>query len=997
MKIFTNPCLSGIKLIRSCIKRDGRKYAMALLVFTAMTFSASAQSVTWTDTFTQGQIPTAVQCNNWTDFLGQLALNDFLSVTISGTFDETGIKITDAAAATQLAALLNSGTEGTVVSDGHTWRVGRGCGSSCVSSGVELVVDGVGCSCSDTYAIRPHAGTINWGGINSVSCNSESQIMKLEFETGARITSSGPTSFCKGGSVVLTASTEKCSPPYAYSWSNGATTESITVTQGGNYSVAISGADGCIGASTITSVIVNDLTVAAGEDVTVCENSVQLSAVGNNNGAPIPPTVNKLCLFDAPGGADNCTFTSSLCNDGLEYITNSQFSKSVAVTNPIEIRFLLYYSPCTEVSVFRFKLNDNEIGSFEETNATCFCTTADQGQYPRTITFAESEFGQFWNDNAPNALTVEIVADNMGLALAGLAAEVISQNEVYSWSPTAGLSDASINNPVAEPAVSTIYTVTYTAGGCSASDQVEVKVGCQSSPVAICKPVSVSAGNNCEGNAEAADFDNGSTDADGDELTFTVSPAGPYAIGITDILLTVTDSQGESSTCNTTITVTDTELPVIITPEDITVANDPGLCTATLTLAEPVATDNCQVESITHDQTSDIFSEGETIVTWKVTDIHGNIAIATQKIIVTHEDPVIVSVEASRSVVAVKSSLYLTVSYTGNSVTSATVDWGDNAAVQTVNNPENIFKVWHTYDHSGFYSVTLTLRDACGATAMYVYENIVVFDPSCGFVTGGGWFYSPAGAYVQDPQATGKASFAFVIKYKKRSSSPDGNTEFQFRAGDLKFKSKDYEWLVIDDQTAVFKGSGKVNGHSGYGILISVVDEDNHNDDHHHQGNHKESSRKSKKSDRIRVKVWNRYGVVVYDTQLGSPDNAAAETKLNGGSIVIHGGKKDSNHSFENMQLVENGISYNSREASTSVYPNPFTESIKLQFYTSSKEDLNLQLLDITGRVVYNKSHRFSEDGSYTLELREGDGKSGIYLLKINQGRRVEFVRVVRK
>lgn len=53
------------------------------------------------------------------------------------------------------------------------------------------------------------------------------------------ITASGPTTFCPGGSVVLTSS----SAP-SYLWSNGATTQSITVTDPGTYTVTSGGTCG---------------------------------------------------------------------------------------------------------------------------------------------------------------------------------------------------------------------------------------------------------------------------------------------------------------------------------------------------------------------------------------------------------------------------------------------------------------------------------------------------------------------------------------------------------------------------------------------------------------------------------------------------------------------------------------------------------------------------------------------------------------------------------
>jgi gliding motility-associated-like protein len=46
----------------------------------------------------------------------------------------------------------------------------------------------------------------------------------------------------------------------------------------------------------------------------------------------------------------------------------------------------------------------------------------------------------------------------------------------YSWSPTTGLSGASIANPIANPSGTTIYTVSTTLGGCEFIDTVAVNV-----------------------------------------------------------------------------------------------------------------------------------------------------------------------------------------------------------------------------------------------------------------------------------------------------------------------------------------------------------------------------------------------------------------------------------------------------------------------------------------------------------------------------------------
>jgi gliding motility-associated-like protein len=51
-----------------------------------------------------------------------------------------------------------------------------------------------------------------------------------------------------------------------------------------------------------------------------------------------------------------------------------------------------------------------------------------------------------------------------------------SGGTVYSWSPSTGLSDTSIANPIANPKVTTTYTVTVTSGSCISKDEVTITV-----------------------------------------------------------------------------------------------------------------------------------------------------------------------------------------------------------------------------------------------------------------------------------------------------------------------------------------------------------------------------------------------------------------------------------------------------------------------------------------------------------------------------------------
>ncbi len=54
--------------------------------------------------------------------------------------------------------------------------------------------------------------------------------------------------------------------------------------------------------------------------------------------------------------------------------------------------------------------------------------------------------------------------------------QLVSNATIYSWSPSTGLNDATISNPIANPTVTTQYIVTATLGRCSADDTVLVNV-----------------------------------------------------------------------------------------------------------------------------------------------------------------------------------------------------------------------------------------------------------------------------------------------------------------------------------------------------------------------------------------------------------------------------------------------------------------------------------------------------------------------------------------
>jgi uncharacterized repeat protein (TIGR01451 family) len=97
-----------------------------------------------------------------------------------------------------------------------------------------------------------------------------SHTITIETTPAATITPTGPTTFCTGGSVTLTAS-----PAAFYTWSNGATTQSINVTASGTFTVTTSN-----GTCNATSASVNiTATPLPTPDITILSHSCTTSVL----------------------------------------------------------------------------------------------------------------------------------------------------------------------------------------------------------------------------------------------------------------------------------------------------------------------------------------------------------------------------------------------------------------------------------------------------------------------------------------------------------------------------------------------------------------------------------------------------------------------------------------------------------------------------------------------------------------------------------------------
>lgn len=235
--------------------------------------------------------------------------------------------------------------------------------------------------------------------------------------------------------------------------------------------------------------------------------------------------------------------------------------------------------------------------------------------------------------------------------------------------------------------------------------------------------------------------------------------------------------------------------------------------------------------------------------------------------------------------VAVNTPIAASVSYTDapSDVHTAQWTWDDGSTGPadsiTEANGAGVATGSHAYGGAGVYNVAVTVSDACASAS--VTRQVVVYDPSAGFVTGGGWITSPAGAYPAVPTLSGRANFGFVSKYLKGATVPTGETEFQFQLANINFHSDSYDWLVVSGARAQYKGTGSINGSGGYRFMLTAVDG-------------ALLGGRTVSPDRFRIRIWhsdaNNNDVVDYDNQI-DPSLAGGNsegTAIGGGSIVIH-------------------------------------------------------------------------------------------------------------
>ena len=541
------------------------------------------------------------------------------------------------------------------------------------------------------------------------NCSSQSNVINVIVNNPGLASISGNNQFCAGGSTTLTAVNGS-----SFLWSpTGETTQNITVSSPGIYSVTITGPNGCTSVSApilVTSLTPSPVSVTPSGTVQICDNSsvTLTSSVSNGNvWSPNGETTASIVVntsgdyFVTAVDGNGCTATS---NTVTVVVIPAPQQPIISPAGPIVQCGGSVILDAGIISGVTYLWNDNITNT--QTN-----TVSQSGNYSVTVT---SPNGCTNSSSVVNVTIETLPIVNLGNDIVQCGGSVTlnagNPGASYLWS-----NGETTQTIVLSSSASVSVTVTNTCGSAT-SNTINVTINNIPSAATITPvgPIEI-----CNGSSQilTSNINTGNLWSPNGETsqTITVSSAGSY-------FTTVTDANGCTATSNIVVVTVSNPLTQVNIGSDVTQCGG----TVTLNAGNPGASylwSNGLTNQTIAVSASGIYSVNVTNACGTVTSNSVNITINTIPFapVISPGGPVVFC--QGNSVVLNSSEL------TGNT-------WSTGATTPSI-----------VISNSGVYTVTFTDVNGCTATSapLVVTEDFPLVAPVLG-----GPFVQCAGSLVLD-------------------------------------------------------------------------------------------------------------------------------------------------------------------------------------------------------------------------------------------------------
>jgi gliding motility-associated-like protein len=685
---LTNGCAASNVVLGTPITADNCSVASVTNNAPAI-FQLGVTTVTWTVTDASGLTATSTQTVTVIDNINPtIVAPAAISMNITSGCNITGLALGTPFTADNCSVASVTNNAPTIFPIGSTtvtWTVTDGSGHTATATQLVTIIDNINPTITAPAAVT----------MNVVSgCTATGIVLGTPITadncTVASVTNNAPTTFPIGTTTVVWTVTD-ASGKTATASQLVTIVDNINPTITAPTAVSVNLTNGCAASNVVlgTPITADNCSVAS-----VTNNAPAIFQLG--------ATIVTWTVTDASGLTATSTQTVTVI-DNINPSIVAPAAISMNITTGCNVTGLALGTPYTSDNCSVATVTNNAPATFPIGSTTVTWTVTDGSGHTATATQLVTII-----DNINPTITAP-AAINSYIASGCSATGIVLGTPVTS--DNCSVSSVTNNAPTSFPIGTTtvIWTVTDASGNTSTANQL-VTVNDTLDPV-ITTPVAVTAYSNF--GCQSVGVNLGTLTATDNCSIESITNNAPmfFPLGNTNVVWTVVDASGNSSTVTQLVTVVDTLKPTIIAPSNLEVASNTGCGASEISIGNPVVDDNCGVATINNDAPV-VFVSGINIVTWTVTDNAGNVSTATQ----------IVTVVDNVNPTAVLNNITVSLPVGSDAIiTSDMIDNGsfDNCGNVTITLSQSTFNC----DNLGNNTILVTVTDESGN---FVSQSVVV-------------------------------------------------------------------------------------------------------------------------------------------------------------------------------------------------------------------------------------------------------------------------------